>query len=514
MKKILLILLIGSFTTYASEEAAEALGERLFNEFRFSAYFEEVANGNANHKLQTGSPVVDEIETLIGFAPSPFAGTATSCASCHMVDQGLDIEGVGMRGYNDSSKRTPILYRKQDQRRLTLRNTPALIALNSKYVTHPFVHFDGELNGIKATVLGNYTGRNMGWLPSEKRKATQHLLSIIKNDNGEGELASEFGGSYKKIFLSMDPSIEADFKLDEKYRVNVSTATDEEIISKVEEMVFIYVKNIDFETDEDGNYSASAYDKFLKLNNIPRGPKKDQSVVSYTRELIRSIRKLDNPKFINPFTLDTHNRKSQFMESELSGLKTFLNLNGNKRSMCVQCHMPPLFSDTQYHNMGVSQNEYDQVHGNGSFMKLDIPGLKKKEDANIKFLAIPSIDNKLKADLGAWNFFKSSKKDEFSNFMRKSLCPNNSCSDEVLSRAMISRYKTPTLRNLGHSAPYLHDGSSKTLEEVIETYIKNSKLSRKRELRNSAPQLRRMSIQKSEIKDLSSFLRSLDEVYE
>ncbi|MCP4886239.1 MAG: c-type cytochrome, partial [Planctomycetaceae bacterium] len=33
-------------------------------------------------------------------------------------------------------------------------------------------------------------------------------------------------------------------------------------------------------------------------------------------------------------------------------------------------------------------------------------------------------------------------------------------------------FKTPTLRNIVYSAPYMHDGSQKTLEEVVDWYDK------------------------------------------
>ena len=33
-------------------------------------------------------------------------------------------------------------------------------------------------------------------------------------------------------------------------------------------------------------------------------------------------------------------------------------------------------------------------------------------------------------------------------------------------------FKTPTIRNVALSAPYMHDGSQKTLEEVVEWYAK------------------------------------------
>lgn len=38
--------------------------------------------------------------------------------------------------------------------------------------------------------------------------------------------------------------------------------------------------------------------------------------------------------------------------------------------------------------------------------------------------------------------------------------------------ADLGKFKTPTLRNVALTAPYMHDGSSKTLEEVIKHYDK------------------------------------------
>ncbi|WP_127717175.1 cytochrome c peroxidase [Halobacteriovorax sp. HLS] len=515
MKKLLILISLLSFNTHASEEAAEALGERLFNDFRFSAYFAKVSKGNVNHELKKGSPAVEVIDTLIGQTTSPFMGKATSCSSCHMVDQGLEIEGLGMRGYNDAAKRTPIWFRAKDQKTTTLRNTPALIGINSKYLPHSFVHFDGELDGIKSTVLGNFTGRNMGWLAFEKEEALKNVIRVLKEDNGEGELASEFGGSYRKILKGTDPSIEDDFRLSAEYRLDLDTATDEEILKKVEEYVFIYVKNIDFSTDEEGNYNGSAYDFFLKENGIPTGPSKNQSVGSYTSGLRRAIAKLDKPRYIEAFSLDTHGRKTQFKKEELDGLKIFLNLKNNSRSMCLQCHMPPLFSDGLYHNVGVSQNEYENIHGKGSLLAKKIPSLKEKEASKITFLDIPNVKDDNKVDFGAWNFFSSSKQSNFSNYMRSLFCssPAN-CDDEEISSRMVGRIKTPTLRNLGHSAPYFHNGSEKDILGVLKVYKRNSELVRNRELVNPAPQLGRMNLKDSDLKNLEKFIKSLDEEYE
>ena len=53
-------------------------------------------------------------------------------------------------------------------------------------------------------------------------------------------------------------------------------------------------------------------------------------------------------------------------------------------------------------------------------------------------------------------------------------------------------FKTPTLRDVARTAPYMHDGSLKTLEEVVEHYdkggIKNPWLNRRMEPLKLTPQ--------------------------
>jgi cytochrome c peroxidase len=66
-------------------------------------------------------------------------------------------------------------------------------------------------------------------------------------------------------------------------------------------------------------------------------------------------------------------------------------------------------------------------------------------------------------------------------------------------------FKTPTLRDISRTAPYMHDGSVKTLEEVVELYNKggepNTWLDTKMEPLN---------LTDSEKKDLVEFLKALD----
>jgi cytochrome c peroxidase len=66
-------------------------------------------------------------------------------------------------------------------------------------------------------------------------------------------------------------------------------------------------------------------------------------------------------------------------------------------------------------------------------------------------------------------------------------------------------FKTPTLRDISRTAPYMHDGSLKTLEDVVEHYnkggIKNPWLHQ---------DVRPLNLSEQDKKDLVAFLKALD----
>ena len=66
-------------------------------------------------------------------------------------------------------------------------------------------------------------------------------------------------------------------------------------------------------------------------------------------------------------------------------------------------------------------------------------------------------------------------------------------------------FKTPTLRDVARRAPYMHNGSVATLEDVIELYDKGG-IDRP----SRSPSIRRLSLEASEKKDLVAFLQSLN----
>jgi len=65
-------------------------------------------------------------------------------------------------------------------------------------------------------------------------------------------------------------------------------------------------------------------------------------------------------------------------------------------------------------------------------------------------------------------------------------------------------FKTPTLREIEHTAPYMHDGSLKTLEEVVEFYDKGGIPNR-----NLDQNIKPLHLTDQDKKDLVAFLKAL-----
>jgi hypothetical protein len=75
----------------------------------------------------------------------------------------------------------------------------------------------------------------------------------------------------------------------------------------------------------------------------------------------------------------------------------------------------------------------------------------------------------------------------------------------------IALFKTPTVRDLVSSEPYLHTGQMDTIEDVLNFYGSFSGFARAGFVRNAAPELSAISFDGSAIVPLAAFLRALDE---
>ncbi len=66
-------------------------------------------------------------------------------------------------------------------------------------------------------------------------------------------------------------------------------------------------------------------------------------------------------------------------------------------------------------------------------------------------------------------------------------------------------FKTPTLRDIARTAPYMHDGSIKTLEEVVDFYDKGGIPNK-----NLDEKMKKLNLTDQEKKDLVEFLKALN----
>ncbi|MCC6487541.1 MAG: c-type cytochrome [Candidatus Hydrogenedentes bacterium] len=128
--------------------------------------------------------------------------------------------------------------------------------------------------------------------------------------------------------------------------------------------------------------------------------------------------------------------KDALTEAQQRGFDLFVN-----KGRCVSCHTieqtQALFTDNRFHNVGVGinaiQNDVPQLAG--EFLKAQ---------ATMAEVDVKVLTDKRTSELGRF----------------------------AVSRGLddLGSFKTPTLRNVAETAPYMHDGSLKTLKDVIVHY--------------------------------------------
>ncbi len=206
-----------------------------------------------------------------------------------------------------------------------------------------------------------------------------------------------------------------------------------------------------------------------------------------------------------------HAQPFAFGPVELHGLEVFLAEplgpfrppaeGGGGVGNCLACHPPPDFTDHGFHTTGASQEGYDAVHGAGAFLALPVPDLAARRasldtflpasaahpDGSGRFRALPEAADAARADLGLWNVFANPDVPAPQAALLDVLCPEvaqPACTAAALLPRTLARFKTPGLRDLDDSAPYLHDGSAPDVGAVLAQYQQVSDLQRAGALRN------------------------------
>lgn len=530
--------------------AEEDVGERLFLDTRFAQTFKAFMDtgGKANDP-KSDDAVVAIFETLgAPINPGPFKGMSMNCRTCHLVDDALSSSGGGMRAYADFARRSPIPARA-DGRTHTPRNSPPLVNSSLDRPGGVLLHFDTEFNSMEDLVAGTFTGRNFGWLPGEKAQAIAHIAKVVREDDGSFDL-TDTGLSYRILFTGTNPNIPDELRLPPQFRAFIGSATDQEIFDAVVKVVAAYVNGLRFsKTDDNGVPIRSPFDVFLAINGLPQQPNPNESPLSYSRRLRALITAPSfSPKFVtsNPNRsngqFQFHSQAFEFGATELAGLKMFLSepatlpaspaeLTAGKIGNCLACHAAPNFTDFKLHDTGTTQKEYDSIHGANAFGALVIPNLTARNgnydaflpatenhpNASERFRAIPTLADPTMVDLGVWNVFANPDIPNPQAKIRAILCDDQvpcPLSDSILLDRAIARFKTPGLRDSGHSAPFMHNGQFDTLESIIDFYIEVSDQSRAGTLRNGDIQLGGIALKPNDVAALVAFLKSLNEDYQ
>jgi cytochrome c peroxidase len=388
---------------------------------------------------------------------------AASCSDCHVLDQ----KPQAVRAFTDSLPRSWVPWRSGDPRRDGLRNAPTLFDVAEM----PRLHLDGEFESLEDLVRGTLAGRPLGWLPGEEAKAFRQVYRTVLDDKGD---PASGHGPYRAQFSKA-------------YGVDLAKLSEQEVIDLIARAMSEFMRRLKTERD-------SPYDKFVQMNGLETGPRKDELPALFARRLLARISHLESRgelKLAKNFSTDA-----------LAGMKIFFSTEGDRSAgNCVSCHRPPLFTDFTFHNTGATQGEYDRIHGEGSFARLKIPSASEAARPAVRFREIPLRDKPGYIDLGHWNIV---------NLSTSPLRRAEESEDRFLER-MIGTFKTPTLRNLAYSEPYLHNGAYFNLEDVLAELMRMSRLARAGRVREADEELARIKISESDIPRLVAFLNALNE---
>src|ERR1700723_1346000 len=269
--------------------AEQNIGERIFVDTRWAQYFATHMT-DVNSPLAVGDPVVAQPQTLNGPLPGPFAGQSINCRSCHFVVEFQGVQGAGNRTYADFTTRSPLPLPMGNFTN-TPRNSMQMVGSLQSRTGPTFLHFDGQFSDPADLVKNTLTGRNFGWGPTQTQQAIAHIAKIIREDNGINVPAQEYGENltYATIFLGTQPGIPSDVLLAPQFRLDVTTATDDQIVDLISQLIAQYMAGLLFKQDQFGRYYASPYDVFLRINHLPLQPKAGESIPQYNQRLLMLV---------------------------------------------------------------------------------------------------------------------------------------------------------------------------------------------------------------------------------
>ena len=386
------------------------------------------------------------------------ANGKVSCATCHKPDMSFTdgkakSEGIGQ----------------------TTKNAPTLVNVNSAH----WFFWNGRADSLESQATGPVEH------PGEQGFSRIKVAYRLK---------SRYQKNYEKIFGplpktlppedALSPAKTAPLVSDEiaayalatlgnsDFQKEVLTSARDQGVQPIE----IIKNHAAFSKDQRGNASQPQTAQSLTSKESAEIDKIFANFVRAIAAFERTIVAADSPfdKFTEAFTKNKSSQKSlhdAFGSSELNGLRIFAG-----KGQCLVCHSGPKLTDEQFHNIG-----------------------------------LPSTDAKT-IDLGRAQGLLIARSDQFNctgqYFSEKK--QTESCLElgylESENVDSVGAFKTPTLRQLKHSAPYGHDGRFLTLGEVLQHY---NELKSPPAVGRAEATLQPLNLTHAELKDLEAFLLSL-----
>ncbi len=190
-----------------------------------------------------------------------------------------------------------------------------------------------------------------------------------------------------------------------------------------------------------------------------------KSIAAYERLILPGSSRFD--AYVQAVQSNNRQRQEELLaDREALGLKLFIG-----KAQCINCHNGPLFTNNSFHNTGIP----------------------------------PATD--LPPDFGRIEGVLEVKEDPFNCQGQYSDASAEHCNHLLYARTegqeIIAAFKTPTLRNVGETAPFMHSGQVPNLTEAIRHY-------------NEAPlavrghsELAMLDLTEEEMQSLEAFLHTL-----
>lgn len=193
-----------------------------------------------------------------------------------------------------------------------------------------------------------------------------------------------------------------------------------------------------------------------------------KAIAAYERRLISKDAPFD--RYVEGLESGDDEKLGAISPSAKRGLKLFVG-----EAECVNCHNGPAFTDKAFHNLGLGPRPWlprrDQGRGEG------VSAVK-----NAKFNASGPMSDARDGEAVEWlKYLKRTPEDH-------------------------GQFKTPSLRSVELTPPYMHGGHFQTLEEVVRFY---STLDEQPTVGHREEMLEPLGLSNREVDDLVAFLRSL-----